>query len=217
MEEHYYEVRVRGTFFNILDWSSYPFEKIELNVEIEPNSPYFIENTVLVVDEELIGIDDKVNVVGWELLEPVFEINTHEYENYGSFSRFIATVPIERSATGAVLKTIFPVLVITGISMLIFLIPENYSSRIYLTAPLLLAVVFLHQASLGQLPTLSYMTIFDKFMVIVYALFANSILALAIQMKLHIEYKDDAKVKKANKIMLYMVPIIIGILALVFV
>ena len=35
MEEHYYEVRVRGTFFNVLDWSLFPFEKIELNVEID--------------------------------------------------------------------------------------------------------------------------------------------------------------------------------------
>ena len=152
-------------------------------------------------------------MVGWKLLEPVFEINTHEYENYGSFSRFVATIPIERSATGAILKTIFPVLVITGVSMLIFLIPENFSSRIYLTAPLLLAVVFLHRGSLGELPTLGYMTVFDKFMIIVYALFANSILALAIQMKLHTDHKGDVKVRKANIVMLYMVPVIVGILA----
>ncbi len=213
MEEHYYEVRVRGTFFNVLDWSLFPFEKIELNVEIEPNSPYFIENTVLIVDEELIGIDDKVNVVGWKLLEPVFEIDTHEYENYGSFSRFVAAIPIERSTTGAILKTIFPVLMITGVSMLIFLIPKNFSSRIYLTAPLLLAVVFLHRGSLGELPTLDYMTVFDKFMIIVYALFANSILTLAIQMKFDIGDKDDVKVRKVNMVMLYMIPVIIGILA----
>ena len=211
LEEHYYEVRVRGTFFNILDYHGYPFEKIVLNVEIEPNSPYFIENTILVIDEELVGIDDVVNVVGWELGEPIFETNAHEYENYGTFSRFIASIPIERSITGALLKTIFPVLVITAVSMLIFLIPENFSSRIYLTAPLLLAVVFLHRASMGELPTLSYMTIFDKFMVIIYALFANSILSLALQMRYHTQKKIDV-VKNINKMMLYVVPILIVVL-----
>ena len=212
MEEHYYEVRVRGTFFNILDYSGYPFEKIELNVEIEPNSPYFVENTILIVDAELSGIDDVVNVVGWELNEPIFTTNVHEYENYGSFSRFVATIPIERSTEGAFLKTFFPILVITGISMLVFIIPENFSSRIYLTAPLLLALVFLHRASLGELPTLSYMTIFDKFMVINYAIFANSILALALQMRYHTQ-QNHSRVKRINKIMLLISPILVAVLA----
>jgi hypothetical protein len=212
MEEHYYEVRVRGTFFNILNYHEYPFEKVDLNVEIEPNSPYFIENTVLVVDKELSGIDDVVNVVGWELNEPIFTTNIHEYENYGSFSRFVATIPIERSTEGAVLKTFFPILVITGVSMLIFLIPENFSSRIYLTAPLLLALVFLHRASLGELPTLSYMTIFDKFMIVIYALFANSILSLALQMRYHTQ-KKHLTVKRINRIMLLISPLLVVILA----
>lgn len=210
-EEHYYEVRIRGIFFSVLDYSKFPFEETELKIIIEPDSPQFIENTILNASEELSGIDDALNIVGWNIKEPNFEVSPHEYENYGSFSRFTATFPIERSETGGLLKTFLPVLVITGISMLIFIIPGNYSSRIYLTAPLLLALVFLHQSSLGELPTLSYMTTFDKFMVIIYALFANSILTISLQMRYH-DKGDEKMVKKINRVMIYVIPILVTIL-----
>ena len=94
---------------------------------------------------------------------------------------------------------------------MIFWIPENYTPRIYLTAPLLLSLVYLHRAVLGEIPTVGYMTIFDKIMIIYYTLFLNSILALAIQMRYQVLYKDNEKIKKINKIMRYCIPVIIGV------
>ncbi len=212
-DEHYHEERVRGTFFNKLLWNNYPFEKVDLNIEIEPDMPYHLENAVFVLDTDKTGVDGKVNVIGWEIKNPNFEVLDHDYDDWYSFSRLVATIPLERSVTGALLKTFLPVTVIVSISLLIFYIPENFTPRIYLTAPLLLALVFLHRGALGELPTLSYMTIFDKVMVIYYAIMANSILSLAIQMKLHTLNKGQIVIRKVNRYMLFLVPGIALVLA----
>ena len=214
-EEHYHEERIRGIFFNTLTFDEYPFEKLELTVEVEPDMPFHVDNAVFIVGEELSGIDPIVNVVGWELRDPTFEVVDHSYENWYDFSKFTTTIHIERSFTGALMKTFLPVTIIAGLSLLIFFIPENYTPRIYLTAPLLLALVFLHRGALGELPTLSHMTIFDKVMVIYYAIMANSIISLAIQMRIHILEKNQEKIKKVNKIMLMYVPILVSVLVLI--
>ena len=56
--------------------------------------------------------------------------------------------------------------------------------------PLLLSLVYLHQGALDEIPPVGHMTIFDKIMVINFALFINAILSLAIQMKFHTENKE---------------------------
>jgi hypothetical protein len=216
-DEHYHEERIRGTFFNKLDWKAYPFEQVDLNIEMEPDMPYHIENAVFTLDVNKTGIDEQVNVVGWEIRNPTFEIVEHNYEDWHSFSRFVATIHIERTVTGALLKTFLPATVIVGVSLLIFYIPENFTPRIYLTAPLLLALVFLHRGALSELPTLSYMTIFDKVIVIYYAIMANNIISLAIQMKFHTLNKDPILIKKINRYMLLIVPgIVLALVVLLF-
>ena len=65
------------------------------------------------------------------------------------FSRLVVTFEIWHELLGIFLRTILPVFIITGISLIIFFIPENFTPRIYLTAPLLLAMVYLHQGMLG--------------------------------------------------------------------
>ena len=116
---------------------------------------------------------------------------------------------MEREPLGVALRTLFPVTIVMGISLIIFFIPENFTPRIYLTAPLLLSLVYLHQGTLENVPPLGYLTTFDKIMIIYYALFVNSIIALGVQMKIHVTHNDDARVKKYNKIQLYLVPVII--------
>ena len=61
---------------------------------------------------------------------------------------------------------------------MIFWIPENFTPRIYLTAPLLLSLVYLHRATVGEIPSVGYMTMFDKIMTIYYVLFLNSLVSL---------------------------------------
>ncbi len=141
---------------------------------------------------------------------------------------------VERSITGSTIKYIIPISIITGLSLTVFLVRGNYTPRIYLTASLLLSLVYLHQGALDEIPPVGYMTIFDKVMTINYALFVNAILSLVFQMRYHkdVEHKNlpgqintnniigyqkygDAnnltREIKINNIMKYFIPIIIGI------
>jgi hypothetical protein len=208
IEPHYYEVRIRGTFFNEMDFRHYPFEKLNLIIEVEPKAPNDIEQLQLVLDPTS-EIDSTAKVLGWNTGS--FELNTvdHAYDKDEIFSRFTANFIVERSAYGSVIKNILPVSLITGLSLLIFYIPENFTPRIYLTAPLLLSLVYLHQSSLDEIPPVGYMTIFDKIMLINFALFVNAIVSLAIQMKINVIDGDSVKVKKVNNLMRLFIPVIV--------
>ena len=210
IEPHFYEVRVRGTFFNEMDFSKYPFERLNLLIEVEPVTPYESNQFQFVLDPNA-EIDITAKVPGWNTGQFELAVSEHMYDEDEIFSRFIANFIVERSVTGSFVKSILPVSLITGLSLLIFFIPENFTPRIYLTAPLLLSLVYLHQGALHEIPPVGYMTIFDKIMVINFALFVNAIGSLAIQMKLHVLDKDSVRVKKVNNIMRMFIPIIIGV------
>lgn len=118
---------------------------------------------------------------------------------------------------GSALKTFLPVIIIVGISLMIFFILEHYTPRIYLTALLLLVDVYWHQSSLAHLPALGYVTSFDKLMILYYVLFVNSILSLAVQMRVSTKDKNDVRAKKYNKIFTYpTIAIIIYALVRIF-
>ncbi|MDH3764345.1 MAG: hypothetical protein OER82_00855 [Nitrosopumilus sp.] len=208
IESQYYEARISGNFHNNMDFRNFPFEKIILKISIEPSIPQNISMIRFSSDEFSSIIDDSANIPGWEILKPRFSIVEHEYDD-DIYSRFIVEYAVERPFLGTALRTLLPITIITGISLIIFFIPENFTPRIYLTAPLLLALVYLHMNNLNYLPPLGYLTIFDKIMIIYYALFVNSILTLGIQMKIHTTHKDDQKIKRVNNIQIILVPVII--------
>jgi len=208
IESQYYEARISGNFHNDMNFRNFPFEEIILKIEVEPSIPQNIDMIRFSSDEFSSVIDDSANIPGWNILKPEFSIVEHKYDD-DTYSRFIVEYAVERPFLGTALRTLLPVTIITGISLIIFFIPENFTPRIYLTAPLLLALVYLHTSNLNYLPPLGYLTVFDKIMIIYYALFVNSILTLGIQMKIHVTHKDDQRIKRVNNIQIILVPIII--------
>jgi len=191
-----------------MDFRNFPFEKIMLKIAVEPSIPQNINMIRFSSDEFSSVIDDSANIPGWNILKPEFSIVEHKYDD-DTYSRFIVEYAVERLFLGTALSTLLPITIITGISLIIFFIPENFTPRIYLTAPLLLALVYLHTSNLDYLPPLGYLTVFDKIMIIYYALFVNSILTLGIQMKIHVTHNDDQRIKQVNNIQIILVPIII--------
>ena len=214
IEPKYWEVKVRGEFFNEMDFRKFPFETLDLRIEIEPETKERTIDKVRFVLDPVAGIDKTAKVPGWETGEFKLAVSDYHYDDDPDseyvWSRYAADFFVERSTVGSLVKNVLPVSLITGLSLLIFFIPENYTPRIYLTAPLLLSLVYLHQGALHEIPPVGYMTIFDKIMVINFSLFVNAILSLAIQMKLHTEGKT-VLVKKMNNVMRLFIPIIIAI------
>ncbi len=215
IEEHYYEVRMIGMFFANMDLSLFPFETIPLTIEVEPDTPCYTDSIVFEYDADTSGVDSRAYVPGWNIGDVSFEAMEHYYEGYDlTYARFVAQFDIERPLTSSVMNILFPVFMITALSVMVFWIPENYTPRIYLSAPLLLALVYLHTGAMKDLPPLAYLTIYDKVMFINFALFANTILSLALQMRFHVN-GQELLIKKVNSIQRYLIPVIALVLGLI--
>jgi hypothetical protein len=202
-----YEHRVRGTFINTMDFRDFPFEKIKLKVDIEPVTPWNTDRVLLQVDPAS-GIDSTANVPGWFVTEPNFSINTKTYgTSQEEYSRYTAEYTIERSPLGSFLKIIFPVLIVLTISFIAYLIPENFDvSSVFALLPLI-AVVFLHINALDQLPALGYLTMYDKMMIIVYALITNNVISTGREIRYHV-YHGKQVSRSINQFHLRLSPVI---------
>lgn len=208
LEENYYEVRVKGVFQKNMDFRSYPFEKILLTVEIEgveDNSSF-----EFIPDIKESGVDNLVNIPGWNLKSTNSDISIHEYSDGTEFSRYVFSLEIERFPLSSFLKSIFPVIIITTIAMLAFwMSPTNFTARIGLGASTLLAAVAAHLNAANQLPPIGYLTLMDKIMIIAYALFLNNLLSMVIQMRF-IDHKREDEAVKINARMRKLMPIIVA-------
>ncbi len=197
---NYFEIRVKGDFATKLDFEKFPFEKHDLVIEIEPKLPHDTSKFVFRENPEN-SIDSEMKISSnLKMFDSDAKTTSHTYFDGLEFSRIVVTYTVGPEPFGSAFKTFLPVSIIVGISLIIFFIPGHYTPRIYLTAPLLLAAVYWHQSSLAHLPALGYVTSFDKLMILYYLLFVNSILSLAIQMRVSEKDKNDIRVKKYNKI-----------------
>lgn len=156
-EEKYCEVKVRGEFFNERDFRNFPFETLNLKIEIESEGTERTLGKIRFVLDPNGDIDKSETVFGWETGE--FRLSVIDYfydendpDSTFNWSRYTAEFFVERSTTGSLVKNILPISIITGLSLLIFFTSQNFTPRIYLTAPLLLSLVFLYQGALDEIP-----------------------------------------------------------------
>jgi len=209
-----FEERVQGTFFGEMDFHDFPFEKIPLRIELEPVTPFNTDHVVFSVDPES-GVDTTANIPGWFISEPTFRVTENTYVVGESYSRYVAEFTVERSPLGIFLKIIFPVLIVVGISFLAYIIPENHAVVAEYSLLPLIAVVFLHVDTLNELPPLGYLTIFDKVILIAYALIANNIIALGREINVSVREGAVASLH-INNFHLKISPIIAITLGVVF-
>lgn len=207
IEPDNYKVRVQGEFFSEFDYRAFPFQTILLKVEIEPKIPYDADRVIFKANDEA-SVDPTALVHGWTLVGSEITDKIHTYPDGFQFSRLIANIEVSHKPIGVALSIILPVTIITAIALFVFFIPHNFTARIYLTAPLLLAVVYWHQSQLSHLPMLGYMTFFDKLILIYYALVLNGILCISLQMRSYKIHADDFKIRKINRFHAILMPII---------
>ncbi len=208
--QNYYEVRVRGHFFTQLDFQDFPYEKHKLTVEVEPKIPY--DKTRFVFDNAKTQVDSNLSISpNLKMIGATSKAVTHTYFDGLEFSRMVSTFVVEQEPVGTTLRTVLPVTIIAGISLIIFFIPKNFTPRMILVSPLLLTAVFWHQSGLESLPNLGYMTFFDKLMLMYYALFVNNIISLVIQIRSFEIYQNPERAKKFNRIFMYTTIVIITV------
>jgi hypothetical protein len=211
----YLEYRVKGDFITSFDFSQYPFESHMLPVQLEHNSND-ITQLIYEPDPES-GTEKTANVAGWNLGSLQTGVVEHVYPDQ-TFSRFTFSVTIAKPLVSSFIKNILPISVITAISLLaLFIAPQNFTMRITLAVTTLLAATTFHLSMLSGIPTTGYLTLADKIMIGVYALFLYNLASSVYIMRLVDAKKpeDASKIKSSAIKFLPVMVVVIAVLILV--
>jgi len=176
IDPHFYKVKIRGSFFNDFDFKNYPYDKIDLDIHIEPYFPLTADKVVFRVNEEYSVINpDTVSVPGWTMGEPTFAAYTTTYP-WGDFTHFEAHFPIETSPVDVFIKKLLPPVILGVFGFGTFFMSAHIlQNRIAMTATCLVGALFFHAVFLlGELPSISYLTLADKVMISIYTIFVGA-------------------------------------------
>jgi len=201
-EPHFHKFKVRGTFYNEVDFSRYPFETMELDIHIEPFYPLTADKLVLEANPDYSGraLSKTVSIPGWEIGNIVLETYTESYP-WGDFSHLAATFPVDVNPASAFIKKILPVLLLVGVSYSSLWIPyTRLSERISFTVGALIAAMLFHRFLLNEIPPIGYLTTADITMITAYTLFSLTLITVIVHAH-HKEYwKEDYTKEKAIKL-----------------
>ena len=110
------------------------------------------------------------------------------------------------------MTNVLPIVLITLISLLAFFLPPTRSfERILIGVTTLIAAVQFNLFLLGQIPPVNYLTVADKMMITVYALFLYSI-GVTILLAREVENKDFERAKRLNTKGAILVPFIAAVI-----
>jgi hypothetical protein len=210
--DSYLEYRVTGDFLKTFDFSDYPFESHTLFIELEHEN---LDDTQLIYDIDPSSyIEPSAGVSGWDVGSMHTEALTHTYGGE-SFSRPAFDVKLSRPLTSGIIKSVLPLAIITGISLLAFaMAAEDYNNKMALGITTLLSATAFHLSLLSGIPPTGYLTFADRMMIAVYILFLFNIGSAVYLMTLARKNKKEQATKfnsKTQKIL----PILIVVLAII--
>ena len=196
-DKNSYSAKVYGTFFTNMNFRNYPLMHLSLPIIIEPvQQP--VDEIKFVSGKVSSNIDENLTVSG--LLFKQVKIDTLDYTYFDGdvFSRYIVTFEFETPILTSFLVGIFPILVLAGLVVFLFgLDPRNHDLKAEMVVGVLIAAVFFHVIDVGEsLPPLTYLTLEDKVITILYGMLGVIMVEIISQRKWNPE--DD--LQKAEKI-----------------
>jgi hypothetical protein len=203
----YQEYRIVGTFVSSLEFADFPFDNHSLSIQVESKNMPSSQLT-FTPDTAGSGIDPSLSIVGWNLLGSSIEAAPHAYSASQTYSRLTFTFTIGRPIIQSFMANVLPVVLITLISLLAFFLPPTRSfERVLIGVTTLIAAVEVNLSILGQIPPVDYLTVADKMMITVYALFLYSI-GVTIILARQVENKDFERARRLNTKGAILVPFI---------
>eukprot|EP01114_Cavostelium_apophysatum_P017032 TRINITY_DN4968_c0_g1_i1.p1 TRINITY_DN4968_c0_g1~~TRINITY_DN4968_c0_g1_i1.p1 ORF type:complete len:290 (+),score=29.10 TRINITY_DN4968_c0_g1_i1:602-1471(+) len=171
--------QVEGSFYQDLDFRSYPLDKQVISAKFE-DLVYTTAELVYVLDEDKSGFSESISFPGWSLRNSRTDIVTVHYGTtmgYGGtvsdFSRFIMGLDINRGNSIFVFKALPPIIITVVLCGCILLLDfSSMDTRITTASGCFLALVFLQLTmASAQLPSsLDYLTMLDWLFMISYIL-----------------------------------------------
>jgi len=224
-DTHFYKVKMRGAFFNEIDFRNYPYDEITLAIHIEPYLPLTADKIEFRVNEQYSVIDPHtVSVPGWTIGEPSFATYTTTHP-WGDFTHYEAHFPIVTNPLDVFIKKILPVLVLASFGFgTLFMSSNQLQIRTGIIGTCIAGALFFHAVFLlGELPPLSYLTLADKIMISIYSVFAMAVLASIFHQR-HLDTteithdkRDIQRQFRIDKKMMILTPIVaLAIFALLY-
>jgi len=208
------EYRAKGDFVKTFDCSRYPFDSHRLAVEVEHknmNTSYLVYTP-----DPDSSVDGGVNVVGFDLKG--FETSVVEHAFSGTvFSKFVFDVTASRPVMSSFIKSVLPISIITSISLLAFFIPpQRFTERISIGVTTLLSATAFHLSLISGLPPTGYLTLADRIMIAVYAVFLFNLATSVYLMKLVEAKKAEEAARFDDRAEMILVVLIIALVAVQF-
>jgi hypothetical protein len=205
--------RVTASFSFDPNFRLYPFDGQSLPIVIE-HSNLTISKMIYVPYLQYSGVDPAVTVPGWEIGQFSLTESLHHYVPFDeTYSQLRFSVPLSRSTLASISKNFVPLIIVVllGISTLV-LARNDMQLRTGGTA--LLALTLFYLASTSAIPSVGYLTLWDKAVVLGYVLLFLVLLCGAVGSYLYGEDKFEGEAGKAlNKRMRFWFAIAIGVLA----
>jgi len=165
----YKNYRIQAELSTAIDLRDYPFDRQALPILIEDRGN--ASNVmVFAFDGKNSSVEPDLGLVGWILEGFKGETVTHTYQvNDSTYSRLVFDIYVRRAATTSAVMLILPAALLVFVSLLTLLLKgQRLSNRISLNGTMLLAAILLHLRIAADLPTRSYLTFADRFMIATY-------------------------------------------------
>ncbi|HEY5735403.1 MAG TPA: hypothetical protein VIS47_02470 [Nitrosopumilus sp.] len=184
-EPNFHKVNIQGVFYNQMDFRDYPFEVIELSIELGVLYPLTIENIQFSPNMEYSGDYIAAKYISGYNVGKV-QVETGELETpFATFPHYSMTIPLSHDSVMVFMKKIFPVIILAGFGYsTFFMSPKILQDRITLLGAVFVAAIFFHTILLmGELPPIGYLTIADKIMITVYSVFTLTLISVLLQQR----------------------------------
>jgi hypothetical protein len=161
--------RVQASLYSPLNLNRFPFDHHNLSIILE-DEEMTSKSLFYEVSHQDSGIDPYVTIPGWDIVGWNANVEEHMYTSYNtSFSRYTFNVQIQRPIISGLFKNIFPgaCIIIVGLISL-WLSSREKTRRLTLCTGALISAVLFQLTMTSSLPSLGYLTVGDRFMLIGY-------------------------------------------------
>lgn len=171
--------RIQANLYTDPHFESYPYDTQVLRLDLE-DAIHTADELRYVPSLGGNGLDPDVRVAGWHIDQASATVLEKEYrfrDSSETYSRFSYEVHVSRPPFSATLRSFLPPLAFVLVaSFSFFLDPAQPVPRLTLGTGMLISAVGFHLSQMVNLPGLSVVTPFDRFMIASYAFIACCIM-----------------------------------------
>lgn len=186
---------VYGEAFNAIvetpmDMRLFPFDEQKLQVHILP-ALYRTNKLVIVPDDNLSNAwEHKTGIAQWKNQGFSYTERTIDMQTLSGASQpkseFVATIHLQRMPQHFLLSTILPLVVLVCLSWIVFWMDEeSLTDRINISFIGILSVVAYYFVIQDNIPSISYFTLIDSFIIVTFLVLAASVLVSVVVDKLN--------------------------------